>query len=51
MQSEHLAETIKIEPQPEPLLFYEPGDIVIGKCKNNPPWPAVVRGFLGYDED
>ena len=42
---------IKIEPFPEPEYFYQPGDIVIGKCLNHFPWPGVIHSFYGYDED
>lgn len=27
------------------------GDIVIGRCKDHDPWPAVITNFCGYDED
>lgn len=42
---------IKVEPQADPECFYVKGDIVIGRCLNQPPWPAVVSSFCGYDED
>lgn len=42
---------IKVEPFPEPEYFYQPGDIIAGRCLGHFPWPGVIRSFYGYDED
>jgi hypothetical protein len=32
-------------------MFYEVDDLVVGRCQNNIPWPAIITHFKGYDED
>lgn len=51
MQEEREKEVIKVEPVKEEPLFYENGDILLGKCRNTPAWPCMIQAFLGYDED
>jgi hypothetical protein len=51
MQEEVQKEVIKVEPVKEEPLFYENGDVVLGRCRNTPIWPCIVQKFLGYDEE
>ena len=32
-------------------MFYESGDVLLGKCEDSPPWPCIISHFLGYDEE
>lgn len=32
-------------------MHFEKGDIVLGKCRNQKPWPAKIVCFRGYSEN
>lgn len=51
MERKATQKVIKVEPIRDENLFYEPGDILLGKCQKSPLWPCVIERFMGYDEE